>query len=50
MTFVINKGAPSYNSGSFIDILKIENRIAVYKTPEFDRSCIITFVFDKAGV
>tara|TARA_B000000460_G_C21284410_1_gene293173 strand:- start:9 stop:476 length:468 start_codon:yes stop_codon:yes gene_type:complete len=50
MTFMINKGAPSYNFGSFIDTLKIEKRIAIYKTPEFDESCKITFVFDKTGV
>lgn len=50
MTFMINKGAPSYNSGSFIDTLKIENKYAVYKTPEFDKSCKVTFAFEEGGV
>jgi hypothetical protein len=50
MTFVINKGAPSYNSGSFMDTLIVENKVAVYRTPQFDKSCKITFSFDRKGV
>jgi len=50
MTFGINKGAPSYNSGSFVDTLGYMNNIVIYTTPEFDPSCQITFEFTKLGV
>ncbi len=50
MTFMINKGAPSYNSGSFIDTLEYNNNIATFKTPEYDPSCNIKFRFEKNGV
>lgn len=50
MTFIINKGAPSYNSGSFIDTLDFQNNKALYITPEMDRSCRITFSFTNKGV
>jgi hypothetical protein len=43
MTFMINKGAPGYNSGSFIDTLIVKNKVANYRTP-LDESCKITFV------
>jgi hypothetical protein len=50
MTFEFNKGAPSYNSGSFVDtLIYIDNR-AVYIIPEADTTCKITFVFDKKRV
>jgi hypothetical protein len=50
MTFTINKGAPSYNSGSFIDTLNYLNDQAVYTIPEADKSCRITFSFTDKGV
>jgi hypothetical protein len=50
MTFEINKGAPSYNSGSFIDTLNYQENKAVYTNPENDSTCKITFNFDKKGV
>lgn len=43
-------GAPSYNSGSFIDTLKCLNNKAIYTTPEFDTSCRIKFTFSKRGI
>jgi hypothetical protein len=50
MTFEVNKGAPSYNSGSFVDTLSYYNNMATYKTPEVDSTCKVTFVFSKNGV
>ncbi len=50
MTFEVNKGAPSYNSGSFVDTLIYKNNKAIYTASEFDTTCKITFDFDKNGV
>ncbi len=50
MTFEVNKGAPSYNSGSFVDTLNYNNNIAIYNNAEFDSTCKITFSFTKKGV
>lgn len=50
MTFFICKGAPSFNSGSFVDTLQLVNNTAIYTDPESDSSCSITFSFDKKGV
>ncbi|MFI2744257.1 hypothetical protein ACG2LH_16095, partial [Zhouia sp. PK063] len=50
VTFDVNKGAPSYNSGSFVDTLTYKNNTAVYGDCEFDASCKITFNFDTKGV
>jgi len=50
MTFDVNKGAPSYNSGTFVDTLDyIENK-AKFKTPLIDPSCEISFVFSNKGI
>ena len=49
MSFYLDKGAPSYNSGSFVDTLYYKHSIAIYKT-ESDTSCKITFAFSKKGV
>ncbi|WP_157503327.1 hypothetical protein [Mangrovimonas xylaniphaga] len=49
MTFMVNKGAPSYNSGSFIDTLDYSNNRTIYKT-DLDLSCEITFDFSNKGV
>jgi len=50
MTFEVNRGAPSYSSGSFVDTLTYSNNTAVYTNPEFDTTCKITFSFNKKGV
>ena len=50
MTFEVNKGAPSYNSGSFVDTLKYIDNRAIYIIPEADATCKITFDFNEKGV
>lgn len=50
MTFMVNKGAPSYNSGSFVDTLDYQIDRAIYVDPELDSSCKITFEFTDKGV
>jgi hypothetical protein len=50
ISFFICKGAPSYNSGSFIDTLDYRSNKAVYTTPDDDTTCRITFVFTNKGV
>ena len=50
MTFFICKGAPSFNSGSFVDTLQLVNNTAIYTEKELDSTCKITFRFDKKGV
>jgi hypothetical protein len=47
ISFGINKGAPSYNSGTFSDTLLYRNNIAVY-TP--GKNCKLIFRFRKNGV
>lgn len=49
MSFYVCKGAPSYNSGSFIDTLDYIKGKAVY-IPEDDSTCKITFHFKKQGI
>lgn len=49
ISLFICKGAPSYNSGSFIDTIKYQNNIAVYKTTK-EASCNITFTFSNKGI
>lgn len=50
MTFGVSKGAPSYNSGSFVDTLDYQNNKAIYTDPELDTTCKITFEFSTKGV
>ena len=50
MTFHVNKGAPSYNSGSFVDTLSYLNNKATWRDPAEDSTCKITFYFTKTGV
>ncbi len=50
MTFMVNKGAPSYNSGSFVDTLDYQINKSIYVDPELDPSCKITFDFTDKGV
>jgi hypothetical protein len=50
MSFVINKGAPTYISGIFTDTLNYINNQAIYTNPAVDTSCYISFVFAENGV
>lgn len=50
MTFEVNKGAPSYNSGSFVDTLIYKDNRSIYTDPESDPTCKIFFDFGKKGV
>ncbi len=50
MIFSINKGAPSYNSGMFVDTLHYQNNLATFTMPSVDASCSITFNFTAEGV
>lgn len=50
ISFGVNKGAPSYNSGSFVDTLLYKENRAIYTDPESDSTCKITFNFDKKGI
>jgi hypothetical protein len=50
MTFGINRGAPSYSSGSFIDTFVYNNNEAVYFDPESDSTCKIIFKFTELGI
>ena len=45
MAFMIFKGAPSYNSGSFVDTLKYYRNSATYTIPEIDPSCQVKLDF-----
>ena len=50
MTFMVSKGAPSYNSGSFVDTLTYKANQVIYTDPEIDESCKTTFDFSEGGV
>ena len=51
MSFYICKGAPTYNSGSFVDTLAYRNNIAVYKdTFDTVKGCRVTFTFSKRRI
>ncbi len=50
MNFSICKGAPSYNSGSFLDTLSYQNNRALFTDPNTDSSCVITFDFTAKGI
>ena len=50
MTFEINKGAPSYSSGSFVDTLDYFKNKVTYTNSEDDSTCKIIFLFDPSGV
>ena len=45
MTFYICKGAPSYNSGSFVDTLYYSDNKAIYADEDTAKKCVTTFVF-----
>jgi hypothetical protein len=50
LTVEINKGAPSYNSGSIVDTLTYTENNVTYTDPEHYPGCKITFEFDHEGV
>lgn len=51
MVFGINKGAPSYNSGSFVDTLDYRDNRSVYRAdPAIDPSCRISFIFTEEKI
>ena len=51
MSFYICKGAPSYNSGSFVDTLDYKQNIAVYKDHDHLQSaCTVSFTFSKKKI
>ena len=50
ISFYINMGAKSYNSGSFVDTLEFDANTAIYKIPECDSVCTLTFKFSTAGI
>jgi hypothetical protein len=51
MSFYICKGAPSYNSGSFVDTMIYKNNIVIYKDKgDTAKGCTTTFVFSKLGI
>ncbi len=50
MTFMICIGAPSYNSGSFVDTLDYYNNSVIYTAQDIDPSCQIRFDFSEKGI
>lgn len=51
ISFFVCKGAPSYNSGSFIDSLDYMNNVAIYKGDrDMDSTCIMTMTFTEKGI
>jgi hypothetical protein len=49
--FFVCKGAPSYNSGSFVDTLKYINNTAIYTgDPDADSTCKMTMIFGTKGI
>jgi hypothetical protein len=50
ITFEVNKGAPSYNSGSIVDTLNYKDNKAIYTDLETDSTCKITFNFGNKGI
>jgi len=46
MTFYICKGAPGYNSGSFVDTLDYKNNQAIYA----EEGCVTIFSFSKTRI
>ncbi len=50
MTFEVNKGAPSYNSGSFVDTLDYKENKAIFRDNKFDLTCKVIFDFRRKGI
>lgn len=50
MNFEVCKGAPSYNSGSFLDTLVYKDNIAVYTDLESDSTCRVVYAFTAKGI
>lgn len=50
ITLYFYNGQPSGHSGSLIDTSAYTKNTSVYTTPEWDKSCKITFKFNQKGV
>jgi site-specific DNA-adenine methylase len=50
MTFYNCIGAPSYNSGSFVDTLAYKDNTIIFTEPEYDPGCEIRFTFSDSGI
>jgi hypothetical protein len=51
MSFYICKGAPGYNSGSFVDTLEYRNNIATYKDKyTTEQACRVEFTFSRTRI
>ena len=50
MTFFVSRGAPSYNSGSFVETLFYDGTKAVYTESDSTNDCMTSFIFSKQGV
>lgn len=50
INFTVCNGAPSYNSGSFVDTLEYKNNEIIYTNPLNDPSCKIRFVIHENGI
>lgn len=50
ITFSINKGAPSYNMGGFIDTLKYIDNKTIYKGDNDNSNCFIELSFSENGI
>lgn len=50
ISFFVNKGAPSYNMGGFVDTLTFANNKATYKGLDNTTDCKIEFTFSENGI
>jgi hypothetical protein len=50
VNFCITNGYPTYNQGTFIDTLRYEHNMAVYKDEDLKKACTLKFLFSKDGV
>ena len=50
ITFYVCNGAPSYNSGSFVDTLEYKNNKVIFTEPIYDPGCEIRFTFSDSGI
>jgi hypothetical protein len=50
MTFFVTRGAPGYNSGSFVETLYYNGSKAVYTDSDSINDCMTSFIFNSHGV
>lgn len=51
MSFFVSKGAPGYNSRSFVDTVSYKGNNVIQYTPyKVDSSCVLTFKFVPKGI